>query len=96
MYESVTKPEDNGRYMIENVSKNSVTLTGLSRRIVVKTDEIKDNIKEVVDNKIIPSSPVEKETITDNIETVKKNDVVIDDSLTDMEQALKKINDKLC
>ena len=96
VYESVTKPEDNGRYMIENVSKNSVTLTGLSKTIVVKTDEIKDNIKEVVDNKIIPSSPVEKETITDNIETVKKNDVVIDDSLTDMEQALKMINDKLC
>ena len=68
----------------------------MSKTIVVKTDEIKDNIKEVVDNKIIPSSPVEKETITDNIETVKKNDVVIDDSLTDMEQALKMINDKLC
>lgn len=96
VYESVTKPEDNGRYMIENISKNSVTLKGLSKSVVVKTEEIKENIKEVVDNKIIPSSPVDTETIINNINTVKKNDIVIDDTLTDMEEALRIINEKLC
>ena len=96
VYESVTKPEDNGRYMIENISKNSVTLKGLSKLVVVKTEEIKENIKEVVDNKIIPSSPVDTETIINNINTVKKNDIVIDDTLTDMEEALRIINEKLC
>ena len=34
--------------MIENISKNSVTLKGLSKSVVVKTEEIKENIKEVV------------------------------------------------
>ena len=96
VYESVTNPEENGRYMIENISKNSVTLTGLSRSLVVNAEKIKENIKEVVDNKIIPSSPVDTETIINNIDTVKKNDIVIDDTLTDMEEALRIINDKLC
>jgi len=96
VYESVTKPEDNGRYIIESISKNSVTLTGLSKTIVIKTEEIKDNIKEVLNNEIIPSSPVDTETIINNINTVKKNDIVIDDTLTDMEEALRIINEKLC
>ena len=96
VYESVTKPEYNGRYMIKSISKNYVTLKGLSKSVVVKTKEIKDKIKEVVNNKIIPSSPVDTETIIKNIDTVKKNDIVIDDTLTDIEQALKIINDKLC
>ncbi len=94
MYESVDNPEKNGRYIIKEIKENSVSLSGLSGDISVKTENIPNEIKSIIDIQGIQNSKEDIDTAVQNQSAIKNVNITYTEKSED--ELKKDIQDNIC